>query len=117
MAELRRAIAAFEPLAVFPRILLAENVAPNWRVIRDHDEAKAFRLLAWAESEAAEALADEPENWRIHHALAKMYTAVAGTHPAFRERAGEWRRRAREVAPYQDPLMPAKPPPHLERRQ
>ena len=115
MAELRRAIAAFGPLATFPRIVLAENVAPNWRIIRGQDEAKAFRLLAWAEAEAAHALADEPENWQLHHALAKLYAAVAETDPTYREQAAHWHRRAREVAPHQDPLMPAKFPPHMER--
>ena len=109
MAELRRAIGAFEPLAVFPRILLLENVAPNWPVILDHDAGKAFRLLAWAEAEAGRALADEPENWQLQHALAKMYTAVATTHPDYGAKARLYYERALEVAPYQDPLMPAKP--------
>ena len=44
MRELRRSIRAFEPLATNPRIILFENVAPNWRVIVDHDPARAERL-------------------------------------------------------------------------
>ena len=110
MAELRRSIVAFEPLATHPRILLAENVAPNFAVIHRHDPARALRLLAWAEAEAARALAAEPENWQLHHALAKMYTAVAAVHPAYRPQADRARARAREVAPFQDPLMPARWP-------
>ena len=117
MAELGRAIAAFEPLATFPRILLFENIAPNWRIMLEQDADRAFRLLARAEAEAALALAAEPENWQLHHGLAKMYTAVAATHPAYRAKAKRQLERAREVAPWQDPLMPAKPPPHLARQR
>ena len=108
MAELRRAIGAFGPLATFPRILLIENAADNWGVIHAHDPARALRLLAWAEAEARPALAAEPENWQLRHALAKLYAAAA-THPRYRDEARRWHALAREAAPWQDPLMPGKP--------
>ena len=109
MAELRNSIRAFEPLATHPRILLFENVAPNWGVIHGKDPARAFRLLAWAEAEARAALAAEPGNWQLLHALAKMYAAVAKTDPEYGGMARYWYERSREVAPFQDPLMPGKP--------
>ena len=117
MAGLRRAIGAFEPLAAFPRILLLENVAPNWAPILEHDPRKAFRLLAWAEAEAARGLASQPEDWQLRHALAKMYAAVAATHPAYAKLARHHYARAREIAPYQDPLMPGKRPSNTLRRR
>ena len=83
MAELRNSIRAFEPLATHPRILLFENVAPNWGVIHGKDPARAFRLLAWAEAEERAALAAEPLNWQLLHSLAKMYAAVAKTNPEY----------------------------------
>ena len=109
MAELRTSIRAFGPLATHPRILLFENVAPNWGVIYDKDPALAFRLLAWAEAEERAALAAEPRNWQLLHALAKMYVAVSQTSPEYAGRARYWYERARAVAPFQDPLMPGKP--------
>ena len=109
MTELRRSIRAFGPLATHPRILLLENVAPNWHIVHGNAPARAFRLLAWAEAEEREALAAEPRNWQLLHALAKMYAAVAATSPEYATRARYWYERSRAAAPYQDPLMPAKP--------
>ena len=109
MAELRNSIRAFGPLATHPRILLFENVAPNWRIIHGQDPARAFRLLAWAEAEEREALAAEPRNWQLLHALTQMYTAVAQTSPQYAPRARYWHDRSRAVAPFQDPLMTGKP--------
>ena len=109
MGELERSILAFEPMATFPRILLFENVASNWAAIHDHDPAQAGRLIDRAEAEAVRAFVAEPRNWQLHHALAKMYTAVAATHPAYEPSARFFMESSRELAPYQDPLMPARP--------
>ena len=64
---------------------------------------------------AARAVDDEPGNRRLRHVPARMRPAVAATGPACGDRAGHWHERACEVAPHQDPLMPAKPPPDLGR--
>ena len=109
MSELRNSIRAFGPLATHPRILLFENVAPNWGIIHGKDPSRAFRLLAWAEAEQRAALAAEPRNWQLLHSLAKMYAAVAETNPEYGQRARYWYDRSREAAPFQDPLMPGKP--------
>ncbi len=109
MTEIERSIRAFAPMATYPRALLFENVAANWAVIHGHDPDLAGRLIARAQAEAFRALDAEPENWQLHHALAKMYTAVAATLPAHESSARFFRQRSRLLAPYQDPLMPGKP--------
>ena len=106
MHHLERAVAAFEPLATFPRMLLFENVAPNWPVLSRRYPAEAARLLAWSEREAPAALAAEPDNWRLHHSLTRLYAAVAVTRPDYAARAERHRRRSRELAPYFDPHLP-----------
>ena len=106
MAELEASIAAFEPLATHNRILLFENVAPNWPVLRARHPDEAFRLLAWCDRAAPKALAAEPHNWQLHHALAHLYREVARTEPEYAERAERHARAAREVAPNLDPTRP-----------
>ena len=106
MAELEASIAAFEPLATHNRILLFENVAPNWSVLRSRHRDEAFRLLAWCERAVPKALAAEPRNWQLHHALAHLYREVARTEPEYAELAERYARSAREVAPNLDPTRP-----------
>ena len=110
MAELARSIEAFGPMAAYPRTLLFENVGHNWPVLHAHHRAEARRLLAWCDREAPRAEAAEPENWQVHHALARLYAAVAATTPGYAERAAHHVRRAREVAPNLDPMRPNEPP-------
>ena len=106
MEELQTSIDAFEPLATHNRILLFENVAPNWSVLRSRHRDEAFRLLAWCERAAPKALAAEPHNWQLHHALAHLYREVARTEPEYAELAERYARSAREVAPNLDPTRP-----------
>ena len=106
MAELEASILAFEPLATHNRILLFENVAPNWQLLRSRYTDEAFRLLAWCDREAPKALAAEPANWQLHHALAHLYREVARTEPEYAEVAERYARSAREVAPNMDPMLP-----------
>ena len=110
MDELARSIEAFEPMGAYPRTLLFENVGHNWAVLHARYPAEARRLLAWCDREAPRAEAAEPQNWQVHHALARLYTAVAGTTPGYAERAAHHVRRAREVAPNLDPMRPNEPP-------
>ena len=106
MAELEASIGAFEPLATDNRMLLFENVAPNWRVLRERHPDEAFRLLAWCDRAAPRALAAEPVNWQLHHALAHLYREVARTEPQYAALAERYARSAREVAPNLDPMRP-----------
>lgn len=106
MEALAASIRAFEPLATHNRILLFENVAPNWEVLRSRYAEEAFRLLAWCDRAAPKALAAEPHNWQLHHALAHLYREVARTEPEYAALAARYARSAREVAPNLDPMRP-----------
>ncbi|MYA12780.1 MAG: O-antigen ligase family protein [Gemmatimonadetes bacterium] len=106
LADMERSVDAFAPLANGPRVILINNVAANWPVLsRDH-AAEADRLLAWMEAEAPAALAAEPESWVVHHALTRLYRAVAATEPGYAERAERHHARSLELAPNLDPLEP-----------
>ena len=111
MDELQQAVDAFEPLANGPRRILFENLGPNWQPLQAGLPAEAARLLAWADREAAAALRAEPVNWEIHQSLARLYRAVAASHPDYAGRAEHHYRRALELAPGRDPLAPAPRPP------
>ena len=106
MTELEASIRAFEPMATHPRILLFENVAPNWTVLRSRYPGEAFRLLEWAGRAAPKALAAEPHNWQLHHALAHLYREVAKTEPGYALLAESFHASALEVAPHLDPTLP-----------
>ena len=106
MVELEAAIATFEPMATHPRILLFENVARNWAVLRTRYPREAFLLLEWAGREAPKALAAEPYNWQLHHSLAHLYREVAKTEPEYAGLAARYDASAREAAPNLDPLLP-----------
>ena len=109
MLELEASIRAFEPMATHGRILLFENVATNWAVLRARYPGEAFRLLAWSGREAPKALAAEPHNWQLHHALAHLYREVAKTEPDHAPLAARFDASARAVAPHLDPLLPMRP--------
>ena len=101
---LERSMRAFEPLANGPRAILFNNVTANWPVLVAHRKATAERLLGWTQEEAAAALAAEPQNWVIHHALARLYRAFATTEAGFAPRARAHLERSLELAPNLDPL-------------
>ena len=114
LEDLERSMRAFEPLANGPRVILFNNVAANWPVVAEHDSDLARRLLEWTGEEAAAALAAEPESWVIHHALARLYRAIAATHPDYAEPAQRHFDRSLALAPGLDPLeaptgAPARP--------
>ena len=110
IAELRRAIGAFEPLAAGPRVVLFNNLALNWEALRRADPREAARLLALAEAQAEAALAARPESWVLHHALARLYLKAAATDPDYAARAGRHLERSRVLAPNLDPMEAPLPP-------
>ena len=101
---LERSIHAFPPLANGPRVILFNNVAANWPVLSEHHAALARRLIAWTGEEAEAALAAEPESWVIHHALARLYRAMAATHPEHAPAAERHVARSLALAPNLDPM-------------
>ncbi|MYG25880.1 MAG: O-antigen ligase family protein [Boseongicola sp. SB0677_bin_26] len=112
IAEIERAIDAFEPLATGPRVVLFNNLALNWEVLVRTDPQEAARLLALAGSEAEAALAARPESWVLHHALARLWLKVAGTDPdaGHAARARRHLERSRVLAPGLDPMEAPLPP-------
>ena len=104
IAELERAIGAFEPLATGPRIVLFNNLALNWEVLAQSSPGEAARLLALADAEVPAALAGQPESWVLHHALARLYLKVARTYPDYAERARRHLDRSLVLAPNLDPM-------------
>ena len=98
-AYLERAIERFPPLANAPRVILIEQLAENWRAIRVRESAEALRLLALVEEEGERAIAAEPANWEIHHALARLHSEVALGDPAHRAKADHHLAEAKELAP------------------
>ena len=115
IAELRRAIGAFEPLAGGPRVVLFNNLALNWEVLAAHQPGEAARLLALADAEAGAALAARPESWVLHHALARLYVKVAATRPEYAPSAERHLARSRVLAPNLDPMEAPLPPEAPER--
>lgn len=103
---------AFEPLANGPRVILFNNVAANWPVLAAHHEELARRLMRWTGEEEAAALAAEPESWVIHHALARMYRAMAQTHPEYDAAARRHYAVSLALAPNLDPLEAPEGPAH-----
>ena len=110
IAELERAIGAFEPLATGPRVVLFNNLALNWEVLARADPQEAARLLALADAQAEAALAAQPESWVLHHALARLYLKAGRTEPAHAARAERHLARSRVLAPNLDPMEAPLPP-------
>ena len=102
--EMERSMRAFDPLANGPRIIVFNNVAANWAVVSAHDPALARRLADWTPGEAEAALAAEPESWVLHHALTRMYRAMAKTHPEYAQAAERHFERSLALAPNLDPM-------------
>ncbi len=99
LSGLARGIEGFRPLAYSYRLVLFDTVADNWTPEPPWTGEEARRLLAWVEREEEDALRAEPERWRIHHSLARMYRAVASTDPEYREKAQQALARARALTP------------------
>ena len=108
MAHYRRAIDAFPPLANRPRRFLFDDLDINWPALRVRQSAEAKRWLAYAEAQGAIALAAEPENWLLHHSLARLFVRVATTDPNYQALAAQYLESSAEVAPnkavYSPPL-------------
>ena len=91
----------FAPLANESRLVLFGALANRWPALRSRQPTEARRLLALADAEAAKAVAAEPENWLIHHYLARLYRRIASTEPRYRATALRHWQRAYELAPHQ----------------
>ena len=96
---IERTIAAFPPLAAEPQRRLFNHVASEWEGAYAQDETRAKQLLAKADAQARAITAEEPDDWRLHRAAARMYLAVATTDPLYRTAAAHHIERAQVLAP------------------
>ena len=99
LANFRRVVEGFEPLAGEPRRLLFLNAAPHWEELHRTrpEEAAAFAALIAREAQAA--IAAEPLNWRVQRALARLYRRVAAFDPSFAGSARDHLAAAKALAP------------------
>ena len=104
MADIEEGIAAFTPLAADARHFYFGGVRDNWRDMRLGQPAEAKRVLGVLDAESQAAVAAEPENWLLHHYLARTYLVVATTEPGYDALAARHVRRSYELAPKQDLL-------------
>ena len=91
----KQAITQFGPLANTPRNILFANAPDLWTLLRLRNTVEAERLLRFLNSEAAAALADEPENWVIYSNLAEMYRTIAAYNMEYEDVARRYSERAR----------------------
>ena len=118
LANFRRAVDRFEPLAGEPRRLLFANAAAHWEQLHRTRPGEAAEFGALVAREAAAAVVAEPLNWRVHRELARLYDRVAAFNPAFAKTARDHLARAKALAPNRAILeRELAPPTALEVRQ
>ena len=100
-------IDGFKPLANTYRWHLFNELARNWPTMRAEAGVRARHLLEWAEQESEEVVRTEPQNWRIHQSLARMYRAAAETDPEYEAAARHYLERAQALAPNREVVFPA----------
>lgn len=99
MPHYQRAIAACDRLAGLPRRFMFDDLEVNWHILRVRHSAEAKRWLEYANVQAVEGLAAEPENWLMHHSLARLYLRVATTDPEYQALATQYVQSSAELAP------------------
>ncbi len=78
MVLFERSIEGFPPLANYPRIIMFNLLASNWENIPDESVVKDLKGDdSFVKVVAEDALAAEPEEWRIYLALAGLYQSAA----------------------------------------
>lgn len=99
LAHYRHAIDTFPPLANRPRRYLFDDLDIAWAGLRVRHSQDAKRWLAYAESQGAVALAAEPENWLLHHSLARLFLRAATTDPNYQALGEHYLKSSAVVAP------------------
>lgn len=74
----------FKPLANYPRLILFTQLVSNWNDLSDEEKVTS---LAIVEQEARDALEAEPEGWRIHTSLARVYQVASTLDASYLDRA------------------------------
>ena len=90
------AIAAFPPLANYPRIVMFNQLSSNWSALSDEEKKAALEVV---QREGLEGMRSEPEEWRIYATLAGVYQSAAFTNPFHVETARSLVDAVAELAP------------------
>ena len=96
VGQFDESIEAFPPLANYPRFIFITTVTQNWAVLSEQEQVEG---VAKAEALAEDALASEPELWRIYVALGSLYQRAAQDNPTYLDLARLRVKRAVELAP------------------
>ncbi len=105
----QQAIGDFRPLANYPRLLLFETMVELWEFLRAQSRLETERMLALVNAEAVAALENNPYDWRICVALAKLYRVIHASEPAYEDRARRYLERALELAPRRKEVLELAP--------
>ena len=89
-------IDGFRPLANYPRIILFNQVNNNFARMSDSDKAAVLELV---NKEGVRGINSEPEEWRLHLSLARLYQSASTFDDAYTERARTLVTEAAELAP------------------
>ena len=91
-----RSIDYFEPLANYPRLIMFNRIYHGWKGLGDQGKMAAMALV---DIEAQQAIASEPEGWRLYVALSRVYHRASDLSPTYRDRANLYLEAASLLAP------------------
>ena len=92
----QESIDSFGALANYPRIFLIGQVIPNMDRMSRKDLDMSMSMI---QREAIRAIATEPEEWRIHADLARVYRAASLIDSKYKVQAELYLERAIELGP------------------
>ena len=101
-AHFEEAIDTFPPLANYPRLILTSQLIENWNGLTQSQVSTGLELV---EREAARALKNEPQSWRINVLLTRFYQRASLLDLAYLDRARAHLDRASELAPETDEVF------------
>ena len=91
-----KSFSSFPPLANYPRVEMFTRVAAAWGNLSQDEKQRAIRV---AVTQGQLGVESEPEDWRIHLTLARLYQLASPHNPAFLADASSLVERASVLAP------------------
>ena len=91
-----KSFSSFPPLANYPRVEMFTKVAAAWGNLSQDEKQRAIRV---AVTQGQLGVESEPEDWRIHLTLARLYQLASPHNPAFLADARSLVERASVLAP------------------
>ena len=96
LVHFEESIDSFPPLANYPRIVMFNRINTEWDKLEGQEVAAA---LAAVEKAGQDALNSEPQEWRVHLALAKIYQRAGSIDLAYVARARDLVDEAAQLVP------------------